>query len=244
MLRVIGDPKDPRWQRVNEICRMIDLDYGLVEILKGVLKPKKDWDTRFIYLYCRYLGETHEGANQLRSEYLGMIVDDKFVPSSTTVANEVGEIPLDSPRLIPVLLILALDHLLSYRGFFWSWEFEEITDARVTTHFSYFDENDDEKVISITIGPTVDDCSDYAAYVKVIDRKTNQVLSEYAGSIEKTLSFILEIAEGEKSCTGEHTEGKEGSRRRLNALMPRGRPDVLPNNRDAEVNKDDQTADH
>ena len=205
MIRVTREPKDPRWLRLNEICRMIDLDWGLVEVLKGVLKAKKDWDTRFIYLYCRYLGKTHEGANQLRSEYLGVIVDDKFVPSSTTVANEVGEIPLDSPRLIPVLLILALDHLLSYRGFFWSLEFEEITDDRVTTRFSYFDENDDEKVVLITIGPTADDCSDYGAYVKVIDRKTNQPLSEYAGSIEKTLSFISEIAEGGKNCLKEHT---------------------------------------
>jgi hypothetical protein len=206
MIRVIGKAQDPRWLRLNEICRMIDLDYGLVEILRGVLKAKKDWDTRIIYLYCRYLGKTHEGANQLRSEYLGMVVDDKFVPSSPTVANEVGEIPLDSPRLIPVLLILALDHLLSYRGFFWSWEFEEITDDRVTTHFSYFDENNDEKVVLITIGPTVGDCSDYGAYVKVIDRKTNQVLSEYAGSIEKTLSFISEIAERGGNCAGKHTE--------------------------------------
>jgi len=205
MIRVTREPKDPRWLRLNEICRMIDLDWGLVEVLKGVLKAKKDWDTRFIYLYCRYLGKTHEGANQLSSEYLGVIVDDKFVPSSTTVANEVGEIPLDSPRLIPVLLILALDHLLSYRGFFWSLEFEEITDDRVTTRFSYFDENDDEKVVLITIGPTADDCSDYGAYVKVIDRKTNQPLSEYAGSIEKTLSFISEIAEGGKNCLKEHT---------------------------------------
>jgi hypothetical protein len=188
---------------------MIDLDYGLAEILKGVLKPKKDEDARFIHLYCRYFGKTHEGANQLRSEYLGMIVDDKFVPSSPTVANEVGEIPLDSPRLIPVLLILALEHLLSYHGFFWSWKFEEITDARVATHFSYFDENDDEKVVSLTIGPTVDDCSDYGAYVEVIDRKTNQVLSSYAGSIEKTLLFILEIAERGGNCAWEHP--KEGS---------------------------------
>jgi hypothetical protein len=206
MIRVIGKAQDPRWLRLNEICRMIDLDWGLVEILKGVLKVKKDWDTRFIYLYCRYLGKTYEGANQLRSEYLGVIVDDKFVPSSITVANEVGEIPLDSPRLIPILLILALDHLLSYRGFFWSWEFEEITDDRVTTHFSYFDENNDEKVVSITIGPTAGDCSDYGAYVKVIDRKTNQVLSEYAGSIEKTLSFISEVAERKGNCAGEHAE--------------------------------------
>lgn len=196
MIRVIGEPKDPRWLRLNEICRMIDLDWGLVEILKGVLKAKKDWDTRFIYLYCHYLGKTHEGANQLRSEYLGMIVDDKFVPSSTTVANEVGEIPLDSPRLIPILLILALDHLLSYHGFFWSWKFEEITDARVTTHFSYFDENNDEKVVSLTIGPTVDDGSVYGAYIEVIDRKTNQVISSCAGSVERALSFILKIAEG------------------------------------------------
>ncbi len=198
MIRVIGEPKDQRWLRLNEICRMIDLDWGLVEILRGVLKAKKDEDTRFIYLYCRYLGETHEGANQLRSEYLGMVVDDKFVPSSPTVANEVGEIPLDSPRLVPVLLILALEHLLSYHGFFWSWKFEEITDARVTTHFSYFDKNGDEKVVSLTIGPTVDDSSIYGAYIEVTDRKTNQVLSSCAGSIERALSFILEIAEGGK----------------------------------------------